>query len=162
MKGHISITVQIQLIFLIFSFFLPKQSWGEDPVALPQKGQPIVVRTDRAGGGSPTAIRRLPAEGGRQHASFLTPVSTLSTLQGGETPTRPPAAPAGGQTDQERLRKAAQSYVQLLLITVLLLLFVLIFVILAILLRRRRVAGRKRPEPTVLEDLWTKTEEQER
>jgi len=85
----------------------------------------------------------------------------VSVLQGSEE-VEAPAAPAGEQAEQERLRKAAASYVQLLLATVLLLLFMLISVILAILLRRRRVAGRKRPEPTVLEDLCTQTEERKR
>lgn len=158
MKGYIPIFTHMALISLVFSFFLPRQSWGEDPGALPQKGVPIVVRGDGAG--------RLLID--QQSILNLTSTSTLPTVQGGEAPTRRPAAPtgpsgrpelAGAETDEETLRQATASLLKLFLATLLLLLFVLVSVVLAILLRRRRVASRERPEPTVLEDLWTKTEE---
>ena len=187
MKGYIPIFTHMALISLVFSFFLPRQSWGEDPGALPQKGVPIVVRGDGAGPDRKAAARagRLgpvqdserALQGSEERARLLidaqrilnrTSTSTLPTLQGGEAPTRRPAAPtgpsgrpelAGAETDEETLGQATASLLKLFLATLLLLLFMLVSVVLLILLRRRRVASRERPEPTVLEDLWTKTEE---
>ncbi len=168
MKGYIPIFTHMALISLVFSFFLPRQSWGKDPGALPQKGAPIVVRGDGAGPGRKARLGRARLLIDQQSILNLTSTSTLPTVQGGEAPTRRPAAPtgpsgrpelAGAETDEETLRQATASLLKLFLVTLLLLLFVLVSVVLAILLRRRRMASRERPEPTVLEDFWTKTEE---
>ncbi|KPJ62685.1 MAG: hypothetical protein AMS15_03060 [Planctomycetes bacterium DG_23] len=131
------------LIFLIFLFFLPiARPYGHILTSAPVR---VALSLD------PEGSRDENPEG-----------------QGSEAPTRRPAArprtgrpeSVSGEVDQERLREATASLLQLLLVTALLLLFVFVFVVLLILSRRRRMAGRKRPEPTVLEDLWTITEEE--
>jgi hypothetical protein len=135
------------LISLAFSFFLPVEGRGEDGIGFPQMRAPAIARA------------RSTVAGAQQHIPFLIPQQILPTLQGSEAAGGPPdgSEVATEEAGEEGLREA----LQLFLITIMLLLFMFVFVVLLMLLRRRKVARRKRPEPTVLEDLWTKTEEPE-